>query len=82
LLKNIVLQTLSEILCKAAQDMVNMNGPVGKLGHQGVDNSTVGKRIAKYKEWEKMVGESIDFGNTIPQMVVLCQLLDDGGVLF
>jgi hypothetical protein len=69
---------LSEAMCKAAQDMVNMNGPVGKLGHQGVDNSTVGKRIAKYGHWEKMVGESLDFGNTNPQMVVLCQLLDDG----
>lgn len=70
--------TWSSGLALGARDHVRDQGSRGSTGHQGNDRSTVGERVGRYGEWKRKVGETISYGASTAEDIVLSLIVDDG----
>jgi len=61
-----------------ARDLVNEQSRSGSLGHAGKDGSTPGSRVNKYGQWQRTVGENIEYGGEDGREVVINMIVDDG----
>lgn len=68
----------SDALARAAADHVRDQGPSGRTGHDGTDQSTMRSRIERYGRWGGSISENIDYGSATAREVVLALLIDDG----
>ena len=69
---------LSPGMSAAAQGHTDECGPVGHLGHDGVNGSTMDSRISDNGEWAGGIGENISYGCNTAEDVVVQLLVDDG----
>ena len=76
--KPVELLEYSESIALACRDHVKDIGPKGLTSHEGSDDKNIAERLEKYCEWDGVVSESIDFGFTDPQNIILNLLIDDG----
>jgi uncharacterized protein YkwD len=70
----------SKGMSKAANDHNLDQGPSGRTGHQGFDNSDPYKRMDRYGKWESIAGENISYGESSAREIVVQLLVDDGVV--
>lgn len=70
----------SKGMSKAAKDHNRDQGPSGRTGHQGFDNSDPFKRMNRYGTWQKIAGENISYGENSAREIVIQLLIDDGVV--
>lgn len=70
--------SLSDGMSRGAFDLVRDHGPVGGMGHEGRDGSTVAERIRRYGVWNRKAGEVIAYGATDPREIVALFIVNDG----
>lgn len=70
--------TLEQPMSSAAKVHVDDIGPKGLDGHDGSDGSGPSDRIERFCQWDKTVGENIDFGGKTGQDSVISFIIDDG----
>lgn len=70
--------TLEQPMSKAAKVHADDIGPKGLDGHDGSDGSGPSDRIERFCQWDKTVGENIDFGGKTGQDSVISFIIDDG----
>lgn len=68
----------SEGLGKAAQQLVQEQGPTGQTGHKGPQGSTLQGRALKHGLHQSRLGEVINYGPETPRWTVVQLLIDDG----
>ena len=68
----------SKGMSKAAKDHIRDQGPSGRIGHQGFDNSDPFKRMNRYGTWQTIAGENISYGENTAREIVIQLLIDDG----
>jgi uncharacterized protein YkwD len=70
--------TYDERLSNAALDFANYLGSTGIVTNLDKAGNNAGDRIENYCEWDKVCGESIDYGSQTAQEVFISLLIDDG----
>ena len=68
----------SNSLYLAAQAHADDIGKLGLMGHNSSDGIEPSERIGKYCKWSGSLGENIDYGNNIPEDIIISLLVDDG----
>lgn len=68
----------SKELSMAARDHVEDIGGKGLTTHEGSNDETVSNRIERYCEWDSACAETIDFGFTDLENVIMNIIVDDG----
>jgi uncharacterized protein YkwD len=68
----------SKGMSKAAKDHNRDQGPAGRIGHQGFDNSDPFTRMNRYGTWQSIAGENISYGESSAREIVIQLLIDDG----
>ncbi len=68
---------LSPGMCKSAADHC-ADQASGRLGHNGTDGSSPGRRMSRYGVWGSSWGENISYGKTTAREIVLQLIIDDG----
>lgn len=66
-----------QMLAMAAQDLADMQGPQGGVGHVSPDGASPGQRVRRHGG-DIYVGESISYGFDAPDDVVMQMIVDDG----
>lgn len=66
-----------QVLAMAAQDLADMQGPQGGVGHVSPDGASPGQRVRRHGG-DIYVGESISYGFDAPDDVVMQMIVDDG----
>jgi hypothetical protein len=61
-----------------ARDLVNDQKRSGAVGHAGSDGSNPGSRVNKYGQWQRTIGENIEYGGENGREVVINMIVDDG----
>ena len=70
---------VSDFLCQASLDHAKDIGINGTCSHIGVnDNSHINNRVEKYCDWKGGLAESLDFGTTDIQNIMIKLLICDG----
>lgn len=69
---------LSDGMSQAALDHVEDQSKSGTTGHVGSDGSSPFDRMNRYGNWSGTAGENIDYGNNIPERIVMSLIIDDG----
>jgi hypothetical protein len=66
----------------AARDHVTDMGPIGAIGHLGMDGSDTDERLSRYGDWASFKGETIGevicYGPTSAREIVIQLIVDDG----
>lgn len=70
--------TYNNELEKAAIDHVTDLGEKGMTGHDSSNGENLSDRIEKYCEWDGSIAESLDFGFSNAENIILNLLIDDG----
>jgi uncharacterized protein YkwD len=65
-------------LSRAATDHIKDTGPRGKIGHKGIDGSTISTRVSRYGKWSGYIAENISYGPGEAREIVIQLLVDDG----
>jgi len=68
----------SKGMSQGARDHVRDQGPEGRFGHVGSDESTTGDRVNRYGAWRTLVGENIAYGSKGARDIVAQLIVDDG----
>ena len=65
-------------LSRAATDHIRDTGPIGSIGHKGIDRSTIATRVSRYGRWSGYIAENISYGPVEAREIVVQLLVDDG----
>ena len=65
-------------LSQAALGHVLDQGNAGGIGHTGSDGSHSFDRIARFGQWQRAVGENIDYGHRDTRAIVVRLIVDEG----
>ncbi len=77
--KSVPALKLSKGLSLGAADLVRMQGPTGRTGHEGPDGSDPGDRVNTHGKWKGMMGENIYYGHGMnARQIVMGFIIDDG----
>ena len=68
----------SPALANAAQVHADDIGPKGLMGHVGSDGFETGERVERFGQWEGSLAETIEYGSSSAEDIVLSLLIDDG----
>ena len=70
--------THSNGLAQAAGSHVADQGGTGGFGHAGSDGARSFERIARHGQWQRAVGENIDYGSSDARRIVVRLIVDEG----